>query len=221
MSNDMKNTHASEHLMEKAKELFLRYGVKSVSMDEIAQFAGVSKNLLYRFFSSKAAFVHAFVSSMIEAHAAVVKKATAGSKDAIDEVLKENAGMTALCRTDYPDLFYQVEKYFPDSWELVEQYQSEIYKTISDNLSRGKAEGLFRDDIDDALIADLRLRQVINVLRPELLTSFNLSINELAREFTRLYLHAITTKKGKELLAKYSDNTGEINPGDKNQNNQL
>lgn len=40
-------------LMEKAEELFISLGYKAVSMDQIAEAAGISKMTIYRYFSSK------------------------------------------------------------------------------------------------------------------------------------------------------------------------
>lgn len=43
------------HLVETAKELFFRYGIRRVSIEEICQEAGVSKMTFYRYFPNKAA----------------------------------------------------------------------------------------------------------------------------------------------------------------------
>lgn len=40
-------------LMEKAKELFIQFGYKAVSMDQIAEAAGISKATIYNYFPSK------------------------------------------------------------------------------------------------------------------------------------------------------------------------
>jgi hypothetical protein len=47
----------------------------------------------------------------------------------------------------------------------------------------------------------------MNVMKPQLLTSHELNITQLAREFTILYMHAITTEKGKKSLDKYLNKT--------------
>ena len=43
------------HLVETAKELFFRYGIRRVSIEEICQEAGVSKMTFYRYFPNKTA----------------------------------------------------------------------------------------------------------------------------------------------------------------------
>jgi len=42
-----------ESILEKAVYLFMRYGVKSVSMDDLARELGISKKTLYQYFDTK------------------------------------------------------------------------------------------------------------------------------------------------------------------------
>ena len=104
--------------------------------------------------------------------------------------------------------FYDLETTFPEASEQLKQYKLIILKGIILNLRRGKKEGNYREDIDIALVSDLRFHQLMNVMKPKLLTSHELNVTQLAREFTALYLHAITTEKGKKLLDKYLNKTG-------------
>ena len=46
-----------ERIVNKAHELFLRYGIRSVSMDEIANHLGMSKKTIYQFYADKDALV--------------------------------------------------------------------------------------------------------------------------------------------------------------------
>ena len=103
--------------------------------------------------------------------------------------------------------FIELERTLPEIAEQLEQYKLIILKGIIVNLRRGKEEGNYREDIDIALVSDLRFHQLMNVMKPHLLTSHELNITQLAREFTVLYLHAITTEKGKKLLDKYLNKT--------------
>jgi AcrR family transcriptional regulator len=42
-----------ERIQEKANELFLQYGIRSVSMDDIANALGMSKKTIYQYFADK------------------------------------------------------------------------------------------------------------------------------------------------------------------------
>jgi AcrR family transcriptional regulator len=199
----MKNNNTSELIKEKARELFFCYGLKSVSMEDIAKQSGISKRTIYEFFDDKHAIVHAVVDQLIGSHQELLKKVQLTVHDAIDEVLRQDASFSMVCKGVRPAFFYELENFFPDIWEEMEQYKLKIYKAIADNLRKGQAEGLYRDDIDRKLVSDLRLHQLMNVMKPGLLTSFDLSVEQLATQYTILYLHSIITEKGKRLFDNY------------------
>jgi len=199
----MKDNNISELIKEKARKLFFSYGLKSVSMDEIANQCGISKKTIYQFFEDKNDIVDAVVDDLIRSHDHLFKTAHSTTNDAIDEVLKQNVGFSSVCEGIRPSFLYELENSFPASWDTLEQYKLKIQKHIIDNLHRGKEEGLYRENINIKLNSDLRLHQEVNLLKPNLLTSLNLNVKQLADEFTGLYLHAICTEKGKKLLEKY------------------
>jgi AcrR family transcriptional regulator len=199
----MTNNNATELIIEKAKQLFFSYGLKSVSMDDIAKQSGLSKKTLYELFNHKNDIVFTVVGKLMRSHEELLITAHSTAHDAIDEVLKQDAGLSLFCKGLRPRFFYELEKFYPQAWAEVEKYKLKIYDTISENLYKGQEEGVYRKDIDRKLIADLRLHQLVNVLKPKLLTSINLSVKQLADEYTVLYMHAITTERGKKLFDNY------------------
>jgi len=93
-----------------------------------------------------------------------------------------------------------VEKFFPEAWLELEYYSLKARNLIIGNLERGKKEGLYRNDINIVLIAELRMHQHISLLRSQFATTQKLSTDRLAKEITMLHLRSITTEKGKLLL---------------------
>lgn len=211
-SRNVKSNATGELIKEKAKELFFKYGLKSVSLDDIAQTSHISKKTIYKFFDDKNAIVQKVVEDLVQSHDQIFKSSGSTASDAIDEVLRQDGGLSSICKSFRPSFFYELERFFPISWKDLEQYKSYLREGIINNLLRGQKEGNYKEDIDIELISDLRMHQLINVLQPETLTSYKLSITRLAGEFTMLYLRAITTEKGKKLLDQYlSEKKG---PGD-------
>lgn len=196
-------TSTDDWIKEKARELFSQHGMKSTSMDDIAKHAGISKKTIYQFFADKNELVHAIVEDLIQSYEQLFEISRSSAQDAVDEVLKQDSALLKMWSGIRPSFIYELEKYFPDAFELLEQYRSYILDNIIINLKRGKEEMVYRDDIDVEFISDLRMHQLANVLKPELSTSYPLNIDQLAEEFTVLYLHSITTEKGKKLLYKY------------------
>lgn len=204
----MKNANTNELIIEKARKLFFSYGLKSVSMDDIANEMGIPKKAIYKFFDDKNALVDAVVNEIIQSHKKLFESSRSTSKDAIDEVIKQDQGLSSICNGIKPSFFYQLENFFPDVWQVLDEYKLKMYKNIIENLGRGQNERIYRKDIDLKLIADLRLHQLVNLLKPQVLTDLNVRIKQLADEFTLLYLHSIATEKGKELIDKYLNENG-------------
>jgi TetR/AcrR family transcriptional regulator, cholesterol catabolism regulator len=199
------NSNLREDIKQKAKELFLKYGPRNVSMDDIADGLGTSKKTVYHLFQNKHAIVQEVVDDLVRAHNQLFENCRRESNDAIDEILKQEDGLSETCRSVRPSFFDELEKYFPDTWKQLQSYKLKVYRSIEDNLRRGKDEGLYLEDLNLPVIADMRLQQVVNILRPEALTNISLNIRELIDEFTLFYLRAISTEKGRKQIRKYLD----------------
>jgi AcrR family transcriptional regulator len=197
------NDNLKEQVKEKAAELFFQYGPRHVSMDEIAESSGISKKTLYQMFQSKTDIVQEVVDSLIQSHEQLFETLRLSANDAIDEVLKQDAGLTSVCKSLRPRFFYELEIFFPGIWNQLEEYKLKVHRGIEVNLRRGKEEQLYREDLNIHVISDLRLQQVANLLRPHILTNLSLNLRELVDEITLLYLRSISTEKGRKQLQTY------------------
>ena len=206
----MKNDNTNVLIKENARELFFSYGLKSVSMDDIAKKAGVSKRTIYEFFEDKNELVDEIVHDLMRSYSTLFKTSQSTAEDSIDEVIKQDNELLEIWTSIRPGFFYDLERTFPEASEQLEQYKLIILKGIILNLRRGKKEGNYREDIDIALVSDLRFHQLMNIMKPDQLTSHELNVTQLARECTVLYLHSITTAKGKKLLEKYLNKTAHL-----------
>lgn len=199
-----------ELILTKARELFFSYGLKSVSMDDLARLSGVSKKTIYQFFSDKADLIHHLVDELIGCHQQRFRHCQLTANDAVDEVLKQShepfETWAAVSRT----FFYELEKSFPDAWtKLVEHRQNVLLPGIRKNLKRGVDEGLYRSEMDLSFVADVRLQQLQQALQPTTFTGRRMTVTQWMNELTVFYLHGITTEKGKKLLTKYLQNRNE------------
>ena len=70
---------SKDKIVEAARNLFYRYGFKKVSMDEIANEAGVTKRTIYMYFKSKEDLLKYFIQEEIE-----------NMKEIVEEVEKKN-----------------------------------------------------------------------------------------------------------------------------------
>jgi AcrR family transcriptional regulator len=194
-----------ELIKEKAKQLFFSYGLRSVSMDDVAHLSGISKRTIYRHFEDKNALVRAIINDLIRLHEQFFKTCQAAAKDAIDEVIKQNTEPFEIWPPIRPRFFLDLEKFFPGPWNDLDQYKLKMREDILRNLEWGRETDLYRDDINEIFIADVRLHQLVNCLQPQLVATQKWTIHKFMVEFTRLYLHSISTERGEKLLNIYLD----------------
>ena len=65
-ANSYLNMEIKDRIQEKATELFMRFGIRSVSMDDIATQLGMSKKTIYQFFADKDELVDAVMAANIQ-----------------------------------------------------------------------------------------------------------------------------------------------------------
>lgn len=199
-----------ELILTKAKELFFSYGLKSVSMDDLAKMAGVSKKTIYQFFADKNELVNRIVDDLIACHHSLFSECQCEAKDAVEEVLIQSNEPFDTWASVNQAFFFELEKSFPDVWAKLEQHkQNVLLPGIMKNLERGIGENLYREDIDVAFTADVRIQQLSSALQPAAFTGRKMNGSQLLNELTSFYLHGITTEKGKKILSKYLKNRNE------------
>jgi AcrR family transcriptional regulator len=200
-----------ELIINKAKELFFFYGVKSVSMDDLAKAAGISKKTIYQYFSDKNQVLDSVIDRLIDDHSQRFLKCHKESGDAVEEVINQSTAPFNLLAGISYSFFYELEKSFPAAWEkLMEYRQKTVLPAILKNIKRGIQEGHFRADIHISFVAQVRLQQLNTALNPEVLGVSGSDPINVMNEFTGFYLHGITTEKGKKLINSYLKSKNEF-----------
>ncbi|RYZ29659.1 MAG: TetR/AcrR family transcriptional regulator [Chitinophagaceae bacterium] len=199
-----------ELILAKAKELFFSYGLKSVSMDDLAKHAGISKKTIYQFYADKAELVNKIVENLMQCHHQLFQQCQKTAKDAVEEVLGQSNEPFETWASVNQTFFFELQKSFPEAWAKLDQHKQNVLQPgIVKNLQWGKQENLYREDLDVAFTTDVRLQQLSSALQPSAFTSRRMNVSQLVNELTMFYLHGITTEKGKKLLNKYSKNRNE------------
>ena len=132
--------------MEAAHDLFYQYGVKSITMDDIAKHLSISKKTIYKFFEEKDAIVGACCNDDLSSHGCRMEDIAKNSKDAVHEMIECMKYLGEMFSSMNPNLFYDLQKFHPASWKAFRTFKEEkIMKMVETNLRRGIKEGLFPD----------------------------------------------------------------------------
>jgi AcrR family transcriptional regulator len=196
-----------EKIIEGARELFFRHGMKSVTMDDLATHLGISKKTLYQYYSDKDALVFDITVREIRLHAAAVSEIRKHSTDAIQEILSAMKIMSAMMNKISPTVFYDLQKYYKESWKSFTEFKSlQMCDFIEENLRRGIRQGLYRKELNLKIMARLRLEELQLGYNPDVFPPDSFNIQEVQLSMMEHFLHGIVTLKGYELIEKHKSN---------------
>jgi AcrR family transcriptional regulator len=193
-----------ERILEASRELFFRYGLKSVTMDDIARHLGMSKKTIYQFFEDKNKLIISLNDSYMTQHQGYFDLITRETKNAIDEILHMMKHMQKIFSGMNPNLLYDMQKYHPDAWKQHVMFKEKcMYPKVEENLRRGIGEGLYREDLNIKLMAILRIEQFNMVYNQQIISQEQFNIAEVHVLLLDHFLHGISTLKGHKLINKY------------------
>ena len=182
----------------------MRYGFRSVTMDEIAGQTGISKKTLYQFFEDKDALVEAVMRSELDYMQTQCTKQMKEAENAIEEIFLDTDAMEIVMDAMNPQIVFDLEKFYPKTFEKFKKHKNNfLLDIIKKNLERGIDEEVYRNDFDIEIIARFRLESAFLIFNPELFPHIKYSLNKVSTEIYYHYLHGIATPKGKKLIDKY------------------
>jgi len=193
-----------ETIISSAKELFLKYGVKSVSMDDISRMLGISKKTIYTYIATKKDLVSSVVTAFIDEEVKMTTEITKSSKNAIDEISSIAKYVLESLRAMKPSLVYDLQKYHPKAWKLVEgDHYDYIKNLIKKNIERGVKEGFYRDDTDSEVLSRMYIGLSRLMVNEEVFPTNQYDISYLYESFLMYHLNGIMNTKGRKELVKY------------------
>ncbi|CAA9341084.1 MAG: Transcriptional regulator, AcrR family [uncultured Cytophagales bacterium] len=182
----------------------MRYGCKSVTMDDIARHLAVSKKTLYQFYKDKDEIITTFARSEFECEKDCMKEIAGEAENAVDEVMRISRHIRQTFSKMNPALLYEMQKYHSEAWQVYADYrQSTVSDHIRGNLQRGIREGLYRDSIDVEILTRLRLEMIQLAFDARLFPPAQFSLVDLQIQIMDLFIRGVATREGLEVLDQY------------------
>ena len=191
-------------ILEATRELFLKYGVRSVSMDDIATHLGMSKKTIYNFFKDKDELLSAFATSFVQRNKEAFDEATKMAGDAVDEIFCVMKHLRNMMQHMNPKLFFDLQKYHPQAWKQIRDFREKhVTEMIQKNLENGIRQGLYRPDINIVVLAKLRLEQIEMTMNQNIFPMDKFNIAQVQLSLFEHFLYGICTLKGHKLVNKH------------------
>lgn len=194
----------SEEILNGSYELFFRYGLKSVTMDDISRHLGISKKTIYRYFGDKNAIILSLMKEHLERNKKDLEKISRESGNAVEEMIAIMDFIGAMFARINPVVFYDLQKYFPQCWKNFKEFKENyMIVMIQNNINRGIKEGVFRKNIDVSILSKMRIHQIEMAMDPLIFSPDKYNLTNVQMNMLDHFLHGITTLKGHKLINKY------------------
>ena len=196
-----KEKEIKNRILSSAQELFMTYGFKSITMDEIAKNLAISKKTIYQYFQDKDDIVRECVSHHLGCEKILQHELFSNAQNPVEEFYIEMQQLRLTLSRMHPAVIFELKKYHPKAWEIFESHkQNWIIQSVKDNLKRGKDLGYYRSDIIIDIMAKLRVEEVTIGWDPVLFPSHLYDMKTIQMQFIEHFLYGILTDKGRDIL---------------------
>ncbi|MFV8357086.1 TetR/AcrR family transcriptional regulator [Flavobacterium sp. XS1P32] len=138
-----------EKIISKAKEMFLKLGFKSITMDDIAGEMCISKKTIYKYFANKELLIEESVQVIHNEINNIIDTITSQDFNAIEENFEIRRMFENMFKSTDTSPVYQLKKHYPEVYQKVLSDQVEMCEScFRKNIEKGIAQGLYRDNLN-------------------------------------------------------------------------
>lgn len=187
-----------------ALELFLKYGIRSVSMDDIARHLSISKKTIYQYFVDKDDIVTQSTLNHMHHTKASFDNLTSVSKNALDELMKIQMFMRKNMQDMNPSLLFDLKKYHNKAWSAWSDHKNkDIRESVVRNLKQGMEEGLYRNNLNPEILATLRIESIQWLYDGQIVPTEKFKMVDIQTQMLDHFMYGLLTEKGRKQYEKY------------------
>ena len=200
-----------ERILAEAERLFWKYGVRSVTMEDIARQLGISKKTIYQHFADKEQILFQVIQDKMTRDQSEMECMVIETDNPIEEILgvlnviRKNADQVS------PNLLMDIKRFYPQAFTLFRQFkEGKVIGSILENIQKGIAQGIYRDDVNPAILARLRVEEIELAFNNDLFPTAQYSMHDIQAELIHHFVRGMLTEKGFTIYNQYMNR--EYNP---------
>ncbi len=203
----MEEIQTKDKILKGAADLFTKYGIRSISMDDIARHLSVSKKTLYQHFVDKDELVTMVTQAHLTTNQKIFDDINQKSENSIDELHKIGLVLRRHIEDQNPSLLFDIQKFHPKAWSVWIEYKNNfIHSSIVRNIEQGMKDGHIRPDVNPEIFAQLRLATIQICCDDQIFSHDKFNIAEVQSQVFEHFVFGLCTEKGKKLYQKYKEN---------------
>ncbi|MBW8360175.1 MAG: TetR/AcrR family transcriptional regulator [Weeksellaceae bacterium] len=193
--------------LQKATDLFIENGAKTLTMDDVAKEFGISKKTLYQKYRNKEALLEDVLAFKLDEIIHKMQQQDLEMDNAVDRMFCRDQQIEGAVNSNKTNLIKQLVKYYPAIFtKHMVNFSEKFSEVLVSNIERGRAQGFYRHDFDASIYSKLFFQLMMSYENSPFIDSETVSRDKFRHEVMMLYMNAITTEKGKEIMKRINEN---------------
>lgn len=193
-----------EKILKTSLGLFFKYGIKHITMDDIAKELGMSKKTIYQFYKEKDDLVNQLCNIELKVQEDKFEEMNKMAKDPIHEIMLISDKMKNMMQNINPMFFLDLQKFYPTAYlRFVSFKENCAYKLVLINIKKGIELGFYRADLDPEFVSRLRMAQVDMLMFGNHFSYEKISFAKTHEIVLDIFIYGICTIKGHKLFNNY------------------
>ena len=191
-------------LIVRAATLFAENGCKAITMDDIANSAGMSKRTIYENFTDKASLLESCLHYFFDHHELDIEQILQSTDNIIGTIFKMLENTSKLFFQLKFNFFNEVQKYYPEIYNnTVEIYKQKHLENTEKLLQKGKSDGIVRKDVNPLIIAVLINEVSVIVLQKDIFADYGIHKKTAMQTCMGCITRGMFTEKGMQILDEH------------------
>ena len=195
-----------EQIAKAAEELFMTYGVRNVSMDDISRKISISKKTIYQHYKDKEEIVCLVTQRVLLKERSKMFNIKKEAEDAIHEIVLVSSYLRAYSQNVNPSILFDLQKYHARAWNIYLKFKESVFlDSLKETLHRGISEGVFRKDINVDVLSRLRIEEIQMASDSKIFPTDKFNFKKVQIQLFEHFMHGILTSEGRKKLSLHSE----------------
>lgn len=187
----------------RVSQLFVDNGPKAVTMDDVAAAVGISKKTLYQHFRNKEELLEGVLKFNLDRVISKLKHLDGTVENAIERMYCRDEDLEKISHSNNTILIRQLVKYYPAIFNKhMLNFSEKFSDVVVHNIGIGRKRGFYREDFDALIYSKIFFQMIMSYDSSPYIDTEKIDREQYKNELMLMYMHAITTEKGRETLNK-------------------
>ena len=202
-------TDLRSKILKTAGELFFKFGIRSVSIDDICNELHISKKTFYTVFKQKDELVVEMLNAMHQKKEKDYQSVLDSSVNVLDLLMQSFKKLRHHSVEKHLAFGYDLEKFYPELWHERQIMLKEMdLKYMAQMLRTGIEQGMYREDLNIEATSLLLANLIPNILKELMQVSMNTA--QRVDFVLDMLVRMICNEKGMEYYIRLKVENGEL-----------